>query len=352
MRILFLGETYRADALTWMRGVEKESGVKICTMEVPFAPSRLKRLVYFLKFFFRIAFSSGEKWDIVMAERSTSYGFFALFVQSKIRVVAQQGITDAYPETGFSGVYKRFVQRLVYKRVDLIHAWGYVMTYAMVECGADPSKIMTLPKGINLNLYSHVRPFEFNNTIPIGIVTRSLSSIYNHHDILNAFKILKDRGVNVICWIVGGGVLEKELRDLVSTLDIKDRVVLQGKIDNDLLPEKLIKSDFYIAVPETEGVSASLFEAMSTGCFPIVTDLPSNRAFIRSGINGFLVPVHSPTRLADAIQEFLEEPERFSNGILSNRRYVEENVNFEENMKLIFKEYLRLLANKNKKCVV
>ncbi len=352
MRILFLGETYRADALTWIRGVEREAGVKICTMEVPFAPSRLKRLIYFLVFFVKIIFSREKEWDIVMAERSTSYGFFALFVKSKIRVVAQQGITDAYPETGFSGVYKRFIQRLVYKRVDLIHAWGNVMTYAMVESGANPSKILNLPKGINLSLYSNVRPFEFKNSIPIGIVTRSLSSIYNHHDILHAFKILKDRGMYVVCWIVGGGVLEKELSLLADKLDIKDRVVFHGKIDNDLLPEKLVKSDFYLAVPETEGVSASLFEAMATGCFPIVTDLPSNRAFISPGINGFLVPVHNPARLADAIQAFLKESERFSIGILANRRYVEEQVNFKENMKLIFKEYLKLLTNKDGECVV
>lgn len=351
MKILFLGETYRADALTWIRGIEKESGSKISTMEIPSHPSRIKRLLYFVRFFFRILSSRGETWDIVMAERSTSYGFFSLFLNSKIKVVAQQGITDAFPETGFTGVYKRFIQKLVYKKVDLIHAWGNVMTYAMVECGAIPSKIMILPKGINLNLYTDRRMGAGEKSPPIGIVTRSLTEIYNHQDILHAYRILKDRGINAICWIVGDGVLAKELSQMANDLDIADRVILWGKIANDLLPEKLAKSDFYIAVPETEGVSASLFEAMATGCFPIVTDLPANRAFIRWDINGFLVPVNNPLILADTIQKFVAESGKFSGAIAANRQFVEENVNFEVNMKIIYKEYLKLLAKKNKVCV-
>jgi glycosyltransferase involved in cell wall biosynthesis len=346
VKILFLGETYRADALTWIRGIEKESKVQISTMEVPFSPSRSKRLFNFLVFLFEILKSRSKEWDIVLAERSTSYGFFALLIKAKIRVVAQQGITDAYPETGFTGIYKRFLQRLVYKNVDLIHAWGNVMTYAMVETGACPTKIMVLPKGINLDLYRCGHPPEVTDSMPIGIVTRSLSAIYNHQDILTAYRILKDRGVQVSCWIVGDGVERNSLTQKAEDLDITDRVVFWGRVANDDLPEKLRKSAFYLAVPETEGVSASLFEAMATCCFPIVTDLPANRAFIRPGKNGFLVNVNDPTDLADAIQKFVANPSLFTNAIQANRAYVQEFVNFDENMKLIYGKYLSLLEKK------
>jgi glycosyltransferase involved in cell wall biosynthesis len=349
MRVLFLGETYRADAKTWIEGVELNLGKKIETKEVPFTPQRWRRILYFLRFLGELFILRFKKpYDIVLAERATSYGFFALLVKSKLKVVAQQGITDAFPESGFTGVYKRYFQRKVYKNVDLIHAWGNVMTYAMLESGAPPSRIMVLPKGINLSLYNY-RTFSEKNHDPIGIVTRSLSEIYRHEDILKAFQILKEKGVKVDCWIVGDGVLREKLEGISKALKIEDRVRFFGRIDNKLLPELLEESDFYLAVPETEGVSASLFEAMACGSFPIVTDLPANRAFIRPGQNGFLVPVGKPDILASAIEKFILNKNDYRIQTQLNRDFIESRVSFDKNMKLIFARYLQLLEQKKRK---
>ncbi|TVP46544.1 MAG: glycosyltransferase [Mongoliibacter sp.] len=346
MRILFLGETYRADAKTWIEGIELNLGKKIETKEVAFTPQRWRRLLFFARFLIELFFMRFQKpYDLVLAERATSYGFFALLVKAKVRVVAQQGITDAFPEEGFTGIYKRYFQRKVYKKADLVHAWGNVMTYAMLESGAAPSKIMVLPKGINLSHYKF-RPQTQKEHEAIGIVTRSLSDIYRHEDILKAFAILKRRGVNASCWIVGDGVLRTKLEDLSKELEVEDRIRFFGRIDNKLLPELLAESNFYLAVPETEGVSASLFEAMASGSFPIVTDLPANRAFIRQGENGFLVPVGQPEILASKIEEYILNKDKYFDQVQLNRDFIESKVSFERNMKLIFERYLQLLEKK------
>lgn len=342
MKILFLGESYRADAISWIRGIEKVSGIKITIAEIEISKSRFGRAINALKFLFKILWSrTHQKFDLVLAERATSYGFFSLLVNGKVRVVAQQGITDAYPEIGFSGFYKRILQKQVYKNVSLIHAWGNVMVEAMILSGAEPNKILVKPKGINLDFYTKREPQI--NKIPIGIVTRSLAEIYHHEDILNAIYFLKKKGIPFKCMIVGEGPLRKKLEGISNKLNIRDRVEFKGKVPNDLLPSLLRQSDIYISVPETEGVSTSLFEAMASGCLPIVTDLRANRQFIKSRKNGYLVPMQNPEKLAETIQVAIDSYNEMIPGILSNRKFIEKEADLSRNMEFFYDVYLQKL---------
>lgn len=343
MRILFLGETYRADAQTWIKGIEKASGVKIETKELPRTGSRVARLLNAFTFLGSLYFSK-VTYDITLAERSTSYGFFSLLVKTKVRVVAQQGISDAFPETGFAGWYKRILQRAIYTRADLIHAWGYVMTYAMLECGAPPSKILVKPKGLNLGLFR----FQEHSTggAITAIVTRSLYDIYRHNEILQALAILRSRGIEITCLMVGDGAEKDRLLAQTAELGLESQVQWLGRVPNDDLPKLLQKAQLYLAIPETEGVSASLFEAMASGCFPIVTDLPANRAFIQHGQNGLLVQVGNPNDLAEKIEIFFKNQSNYSSFILQNRVFIERQCNLEKNMQEFFLTYQKILNNK------
>lgn len=342
--ILFLGETYRADAQSWIIGIEKVSGLRIETMEVEGTDTRMGRILKFIVFGLKILRTNfGRSYDLVLAERATSYGFFSLFVRADKRVVAQQGITDAFPETGFSGIYKRFLQKIVYKNVDLIHAWGEVMVPAMLNSGAEPNKIMELPKGLDLHIYQF--PEEDEKESNLAIVTRSLTSVYHHEDILKALAILKNGGIKMNLLIIGDGDLRTNLEHQSVGLGLSEQVIFAGRIPNIELPSFLRKASIYISVPETEGVSASLFEAMASGCFPIVTDLPGSRAFIKHGENGYLVPVNRPDEIAAVLKKFIDESQANWKSIIQNRKFIEENADRDQNMKRIYARYLQLFEN-------
>lgn len=348
MKILFLGETYRADAISWIKGIELQSGKRLETMEIRKSNSRSKRIINAFLFLFQILQTRFKpRYDLVLAERATSYGMFSLFVHTKVRIVAQQGITDAFPEEGFPGFYKRIIQRWVYQSVDMVHAWGHVMTYAMLNSGAAPHKIFILPKGIDLDLYQIPNlPIASERNISL-IVTRSLFELYSHQDILKSVAILRDKGIRVKVILVGDGPEKQPLIQLSKNLDIQDQVIFTGLIPNDNLPNLLCQSSLYVAFPTTEGVSSSLFEAMAMGCFPIVSDLPANQAFISQKKNGILVPVGDVALLSDAIQWAVENPELIKKAVLENRSYIELNVDFKRNMKVIYMRYLDLLAKKS-----
>jgi glycosyltransferase involved in cell wall biosynthesis len=109
------------------------------------------------------------------------------------------------------------------------------------------------------------------------------------------------------------------------------------------LSEVLQQSNFYISMPTTEGVSASLFEAMATNCYPIVTDIPGNQSWIDHRKNGQLIPVNDYEQLASELIWAIENPSYREQAVTYNRKFIEQNVNYSTNMKMIADRYHELI---------
>jgi glycosyltransferase involved in cell wall biosynthesis len=213
----------------------------------------------------------------------------------------------------------------------------------MLNSGAAPHKILVLPKGIDLDLFQFSNPKRiYNNPVSL-IVTRSFYDLYRHEDILKCISNLREYGLKMKVFLVGEGPEKPRLVKICTDLNIKDLVNFTGLVPNEKLPDLLRQSALYVAFPTTEGVSSSLFEAMAMGCFPIVSDLPANQAFLSQKMNGILVPIKNVSQLGAAILFAVENPQIAENAILKNREYIEKHVDFNRNMKVIYKKYLDLL---------
>jgi glycosyltransferase involved in cell wall biosynthesis len=79
------------------------------------------------------------------------------------------------------------------------------------------------------------------------------------------------------------------IESLVSSADWKSRsIVTVGKIAHQQLQPWYSSADFIISGSHYEGSGVAVAEAMSCGCIPIVTDIPSFRAMTGRGKCGFL----------------------------------------------------------------
>lgn len=345
-KILFLGESYRADAITWMNGLKEFGDFEVITWELQTpSNSKLNRIKRLLEY----AFSpisirktiKREKPDMVIAERTTSYGFLAAISGKHPIAIAQQGRTDLWPEDSILFPLKKIIQKHAFKKADLIHAWGPVMTISMKEIGVDMNKVLVLPKGIDLSRFS---PSTNDSNKISAIVTRSLLPEYRHDSILKSFAILNKKGIDFSLTIVGDGTRLKFLKELSKELQIEDKVIFTGRIPNTELPKLLQQSNIYISMPITEGVSASLFEAMACNCYPLVSDIPGNQSWIKHRKNGQLIEIDNIEMLASELIWSFENSELRNQAILQNRMFVEENANYEINMKIISEKYHELLT--------
>ncbi len=345
-KILFLGETYRADAITWMNGLREFGPFEIFTWELEQTGTGFKKLNRAIETITRLKELKREiiriKPDIIIAERVTSYGFMgALFYKYAPVVIAQQGITDIYPPNSLSVPLKEWMQKYAFKHASLIHAWGEIMTYSMIRKGTDINKIMVLAKGIDLRKYQY-SPNIKDDKIR-AIVTRSLAEDYRHETILRAFEIIKQQQIPFELLIIGDGNLKEQLIESASDKGIQKEVIFAGRIPNTDLPQYLSNSDLYISMPCTEGVSASLFEAMSAGCYPIVADLPGNRSWITNEINGRLIKVDDVQGLVTAIKWYAANRHGLRQVLDKNRETIEQKASYEINMKTISNKYMAII---------
>ncbi|MFV7236839.1 glycosyltransferase [Flavobacterium sp. ZB4R12] len=345
-KILFLGESYRADAITWMNGLREFGNFEIITWELKTSNNNLKnrilRIFEFELAFFKIKkIIKSQQPDMVIAERTTSYGFLAALCGVKPVAIAQQGRTDLWPEKSILLPLKKLIQHYAFQKADLIHAWGPVMTISMIKVNVDMNKVLVLPKGIDLEKFGNK-----NNANPekiCAIVTRSLLPEYRHDIILKSFAILNQKGMDFVLTIIGDGTQLSKLKDLAKDLGIENKVNFTGRIPNTALPKLLQQSNIYISMPITEGVSASLFEAMATNCYPIVTDIAGNQSWIKHRENGQLVTVDDFEMLAEELIWAFENSEYRNNVVLKNRTFVEQNADYNINMKIIAQKYHELI---------
>jgi len=73
-----------------------------------------------------------------------------------------------------------------------------------------------------------------------------------------------------------------------------------------------------------EGTPRSVLEAMAM-CRPIITtDAPGCRETVVDGLNGYLVPVKNPDKLAVAMEKFIVQPDLIAKMGQESRRIAEE----------------------------
>ncbi|NRS89249.1 glycosyltransferase involved in cell wall biosynthesis [Flavobacterium sp. 7E] len=347
-KILFLGETYRADAITWCKGLTEFGDFEIISWELK-TPSnnlinRLLRGVEFISAPFRIKkIIKSFQPDLVIAERTTSYGFLAALSGAKCIVIAQQGITDLWPIHSFSYPIKKIIQRYAFKKANLIHAWGQVMIPAMIAAKVDMKKVMVLPKGIDLEFFKPNTSLESKKIS--AVVTRSLTPEYRHEIILKAFGMLQQKGIDFELTFIGDGNCRNDLKKQATQLQLNQKVKFVGRISYPDLPHYLQKANFYISMPNTEGVSASLFEAMATNCYPIVTNLEGNQQWITNNQNGSLIPIDDYKTLAETILTTFENENYHKTAITFNEKQVREKANYKVNMTLIATQYHELILS-------
>jgi len=113
---------------------------------------------------------------------------------------------------------------------------------------------------------------------------RALSKNYNIATVIEWFGNLENQEMKLV--IANDGNDKKELLDLVDSLKIQKRVTFVGFLTKDEQNHYYKQAKYYISIPSSDSTAVSLLEAMSFGCYPIVSNLPANREWIIDNFNG------------------------------------------------------------------
>jgi colanic acid/amylovoran biosynthesis glycosyltransferase len=223
----------------------------------------------------------------------------------------------------------------LFKCSSLFVAEGEYGRKKLIEKGVSPK----LVKVHHLGVYVDAIPFKIRN-LKQGEVLRlvqvaSLSKEKKgHRTLVNAMKLLKDKGVigNVSLTFIGDGALKQEMIDLTERWKLEKYITFVDHISYGSLHQELLKYHIFVQPSLTTqdgdcegGAPVVLLDAQATG-MPVIStyhcDIPEE---VIHGKTGILVPEDDYIGLADAIIKFLAEPKLLAEYGTSGRKHVEEN---------------------------
>ncbi|MGB3195545.1 MAG: glycosyltransferase, partial [Phycisphaerae bacterium] len=256
--------------------------------------------------------------DILFALYLSSAGVVACLSGHPRVVVSAQG-SDVNTRVG--SFFWRQVFRWEFARATLIHAVSEPLAEMLrTRFGANADKLVVSPVGVDTEMLSLVDPADRPNARRI-LCTRAHLPVYDQGTLVRAVARLRDRGFDVQLTFVKGAEME-QTQNLVRQHGVDDRVAFIDRYGHLELRSILAAADVYVSCSRSDGTSLSLLEAMSSGLFPVVSDIPANRPWIEDGRSGLLFPVGDDSALAERLAEALAMPERRAAASPINRQTV------------------------------
>jgi len=228
---------------------------------------------------------------------------------------------------------------------DLVVVDSLVQRNAAIGYGCSPAKLLSFPWAVDLDLFKPELVSRKHNrggkqTI---LCARSHEPVYGVDYLLQAIPLVLSRIPTARFVLAGSGTLTGRYREFVRKEGFAEHVDFLGSVPHDRMPEIVSSCDVYVTPSLSDGSSATLLEAMACAKPCVGTDIPGNQEWIRTGINGILVPTRDPKALADALIRVLMEPGTAGELGCEARSVVERKANLKQNLR-VFQEHLSELV--------
>lgn len=187
----------------------------------------------------------------------------------------------------------------------------------VIHCGIDPN-VFTVQTG--------------RSASPLNIIcVASFGEVKGHKYLIKACRILRARGVDFVCSLVGDGPLRREIEALIEEADLQKHIKLLGNQTRHSVAALMSKSDVlaltsvYTRDGRREGIPVAIMEGMAS-CLPVVaSEISGIPELVESGRTGILVRPRDPEAIADALEMLAkDQPLRAAMGKAGREKVVRE----------------------------
>lgn len=203
------------------------------------------------------------------------------------------------------------VYKDLFARASNITTPSEFMKRTLVQHGCPPDKIIVHHYGKDTTVFTPTTLQE-NRQIRLLSVARFVEKKGLEYS-LKAFAKAQD-GLNAQYRIIGYGPLEAELKNLVHSLGVEDKVFFLGQLTNDAVRQEMSAADVFILTSVTaangdqEGVPVSLIEAHALG-LPVVSSLHAGiPELVAHGETGFLAEERNVEEIAGYLRALIKNP--------------------------------------------
>ncbi len=176
----------------------------------------------------------------------------------------------------------------------------------------DAEKIVVFYHGIDTSKFAPSAPSN-NPALEILAVGR-LTAKKGFNVLLQACAVLRQKGVDFICRIIGDGEEKEALAALGNDLNLQDCVHFVGAVPTTEIKPFYERADIF-ALPcvidkdgNRDGIPNVIAEAMAMELPVVSTHISGIPELVQNGETGLLVEPHDVDALADALQSLMSQP--------------------------------------------
>lgn len=213
--------------------------------------------------------------------------------------------------------------------------------------GDSANKLTRIYHGLEISKYQPIHR-DTPNT-PVLLAVGQLKEKKGFAFLLEACRILKDRGYIYKCEIVGDGPLRSQLEAQLRQLSLEDTVMLSGALPHQEVIRRYRQSHVFV-LPcvvagdgDRDGIPNVILEAMAMELPVVSTDHSGIPEVLEDGVNGLMVPPGDYVALADALAGLLEHRDLRKRMGERGREMVAKDFDADRNTRHLLSEFTRSL---------
>jgi glycosyltransferase involved in cell wall biosynthesis len=208
-----------------------------------------------------------------------------------------------------------------------------------IQLGMPDDKIVTFPWGVDLNSFTPGEyPPDQGDKFTI-LSTRGWEPIYGVDVLAKAFVKAANQYQELRLILLGNGSQANYLRNIFTRGGVMDRVLLPGQVTQADLPHYYNMVDLYVSASHIDGSSVSLMEALACGRPVVVSDIPGNREWVESGVNGWWFEDGQVDDLAMKLLQVLDQRQQLIEMSRAARKLAEERADWGKNFPNLLNAY-------------
>ena len=230
------------------------------------------------------------------------------------------------PGNDFSGLLRKMWTKRIVRRAAMVTTASQVLADAMQHHGLKNHHYELLPNVVDTQLF---KPIPHHNEVPkIVHVSCFEDQSKNISGLLEALKILKDKGIAYQAVLIGEGMDWEAMKQKAVALELNGQVRFTGLLQGQDLVDELATGNFFVLPSHYETGGIVLLEAMACG-LPVVATKVGALPEIVNERNGLLVPPGNCQALADAMERCCHSYNNYNGEALRKQvmdRYSKEKV--------------------------
>ena len=186
----------------------------------------------------------------------------------------------------------------------------------------DPTDFKIVHCGLEIDKYKYRPPRkEIKNILCVARLSPEKGLTF----LVQALKLLRDKGHEIELRLAGDGPAKEHLKGLAAETGLADKVHFLGFLSEDEIIGELQYTDLFVLPSFVEGLPVCVMEAMAVGVPVIATNIAGTSELVEDGKTGILVRPSDSEAIADAVIRMMQDhPFRLQAAELARQKVLSE----------------------------